>query len=477
MTAFKWEIVGKILNPLIFLASTVFLSRILEPEHFGQLAIIQVVTLILISLLDFGFGVVLIQKRDIDESHFSSVFWLCLVSSFVVSLLLFIFSGNISLLLFNNLELEPFLKAIPICIIISVYINNQIFRLKKEMNFSVINISLVLSAFLSGCLAVLLAFKGFKTWSLVSQLILNYVFQSIILFIGTKWRIKLIFSTKAIRHLWGMGRMMFLGNGLDIIYFHLDSIIIGKIFPPKTLGYYNRSKLLDSMVVNFTSGTLSFLLPAFSLLQDSKEKLKNAFIYVLHALSAMVFLIIGILYICAKDVIIIIFGYKWINSIDFFKILILGSYAYPISTLLVHFIISTGKSKMFIVNEIIKKFLLTIAFVIGFQYGIAGYLYSFIVLAFFGTSLNAYYAGKSIDISLFGFYKHVYKYFLIAVFLVCAFKLIDNYLILNEWSHLILVGFFYSIFYIALMHIFKLYGFTIIKTEIINLIKKGRYDR
>lgn len=475
--AFKWEIIGKFTNPIIFLASTFFLARLLEPENFGQLAIIQVITLILISLLDLGFGVVLIQKQNINESHFSSVFWLCLFVSFVVSIALFLFSEKISMLLFNSSQLQDFIKATPVCLILSTYIHNQTSRLKKEMNFSTINISLILSAFLSGSIAVLLAYNGFGTWSLILQLILNYVFQAFILFLATKWQIKRTFSLKAIQNLWGMGKMMFIGNGIDIIYSHLDSLIIGKIFPSKTLGYYNRSKTLNTMVVNFTSGTLSFILPAFSLMQNDKEKLKSAFIYILHALCAVTFWLVGILYICAKDVIILAFGSKWLNSIDFFEILILGSYSYPLGALMVNLIISCGQSKVFIKNEIIKRIFLTTAIMVGFQFGINGYLYSLVILAFIGTSLNAHFACKSINISLFGFYKHVYKYLLVAIFLVIPFKIFDHYYTLNLWLHIFIVGILYSFFYLVLIYSFGLYGFEILKTEIGLFLTKKFNDR
>jgi O-antigen/teichoic acid export membrane protein len=472
ITALKWEIAGKFVNPLIFLASTVFLSRLLEPEHFGQFAVIQIVVVIIISLLDFGFGIVLIQKQAISEIHFSSVFWLGIIASVIVSFWLLFFSSEISFLLFNNQQLADYLKLTPFCILIGVYINNQTFRLKKEINFSIINIAQVISALISGALAVFLAFNGFKTWSLVIQLVSNYVVQGLIFYIALKWRIKFILSYKAIRELWGMGWIMFLGNGIEIIYYHLDSLIISKIFPARTLGYYNRSKSLDSLVINFTSGTLSFLLPAFSLMQDDKEKLRNAFVYVLHGLSTMIFLIIGLLYLCASDVVIILFGSKWINSIDFFKILVLGSYAYPLGTLLVNFIISSGQSKVFIKNEIVKKILLSMAFLIGFQYGINGYLYSFIVLAFFGTSLNAYYACKTINIKLITFYKHVYKYVVVAMFLVIILKLADTNFSKNAWLHLISVGSIYSILYIALLYVLKIYGFQVFRDEIVHVFKK-----
>lgn len=472
LNALKWEVIGKIINPLIIFASTIILTRILLPENFGQLATIQLTVVILISLLDFGFGLVLIQKKEVDDVHFSSVFWLSLSFTVLISIIIIIFSNRISFLLFNSSELADYLKLVPVCLIFGVYINNQTFRLKREINFSKINISLIISNLLSSLIGIYLAIKNFGTWSLIIQLTLMYIFQGIILSFISKSKIKLKFNFQNIKEMWKIGKVLFLGNALEAIYFNLDSIIIGKIFTPSHLGYYNRAKTFDSLVINFTSGTLSFLLSAFSKMQDDLQKLKDAFIYVLNGLNTLVFLIIGVIYLCASDVVLIIFGPNWVNSIEYLEILILGSFAYPLGYLFVNIIVSRGDSKLFIKNEIIKRILLTLAFIIGFQFGIKGYLYSMVVLAFISTFLNAYFSCKSINVSLSEFFKNVYKYFVLTIILTIIFKLLDNSFFANPYIHFLIFGGGFTISYIFFLFLFRIYGFDVFKREITQIIQK-----
>ena len=65
--------------------------------------------------------------------------------------------------------------------------------------------------------------------------------------------------------LWAFGFRMFLSGLLDMIFKRLDIIIIGKLFSPATLGYFNQAKSLDGMVISYSSGSLmSVLFPVLS---------------------------------------------------------------------------------------------------------------------------------------------------------------------------------------------------------------------
>lgn len=477
INAIKWESVGRIINPLIFFAANIFLARLLTPDNFGEFAIINIIIVTLVGLLDFGLGIVLMQKKDIEEIHFSSVFWLSITSSFVISIIIFFFSEEISFLLFDKSDLKDYIKLTPICIILGVYINNKMFRLKREISFGEINIALIISNFISYFAAIILAYNNFGTWCLIFQLVILYISQAIILLIITKTKIKIIFSLEAIRDLWKMGKIMFLGNGLDIIFTNIDSLIIGKIFTKTDLGYYNRSKSLNFLVTNFTSGILSFILPAFSKMQDDIQKQKDAFNYVFNGLATLVFLIIGILYLCAEDVILIVYGEQWIDTIDYFRILIIGSYAYPISVLLVNIIISTGNYKVFIKNELIKKGLVTMALIIGFKYGIIGFLYAAIISSFIGTSINAYFVYKILGIKFKTFYFQILKYFFSTVILVIFFNFGNNYISDNIWIHLVTISIVFSLLYIFLLFVFRAYGLQVFKIEIKNQVSKYVHKR
>ncbi|PCH49741.1 MAG: hypothetical protein COC22_06300 [Flavobacteriaceae bacterium] len=69
---------------------------------------------------------------------------------------------------------------------------------------------------------------------------------------------------------------MFITHSLTNIFDHLDILIIGRIFPATSLGYYQRAKSLDRMVIQFSSASMmQVLFPVFSSIQNDLERLKS----------------------------------------------------------------------------------------------------------------------------------------------------------------------------------------------------------
>ena len=61
---------------------------------------------------------------------------------------------------------------------------------------------------------------------------------------------------KALIQLWTFGFHMFLTGIIDAIFSRLDVLIIGKLFTPATLGFYNRAKSLNQVMINYSAGSL-----------------------------------------------------------------------------------------------------------------------------------------------------------------------------------------------------------------------------
>ena len=101
-----------------------------------------------------------------------------------------------------------------------------------------------------------------------------------------------------------------------------DSLIIGKSFSMKELGYYDKSyRLMQLPLQNITFVITPVLHPILSSLQDNKEELAAKNIHLTRILSQISFPLGIILFFCASPIIMIIFGKNWIPAIPVFQIL------------------------------------------------------------------------------------------------------------------------------------------------------------
>jgi O-antigen/teichoic acid export membrane protein len=153
---------------------------------------------------------------------------------------------------------------------------------------------------------------------------------------------------------------------------------------------------------------MSVLFPVLSKIQNNSARFNGVVYKTLLLLSFIVFLMVGLLYVNANEIILILFGEKWMESVEIFRILALTAYAYPISALLVNIIGSRGNSRAFLILEIYKKIVETFTLVVLYFFDLETYLYVLVVQAFInGIVLNIYFSSKEIGMPIWNFYKPV----------------------------------------------------------------------
>src|SRR5690554_7403432 len=86
----KWSFIESISLKAIGFVLSIILARLLLPEDFGLLAVVNVFYLLVILFIDGGLKEALIQKKNAMDSDYSTVFWLNLLVSSVIYFLLYI---------------------------------------------------------------------------------------------------------------------------------------------------------------------------------------------------------------------------------------------------------------------------------------------------------------------------------------------------------------------------------------------------
>ncbi|MCD4693547.1 MAG: oligosaccharide flippase family protein, partial [Calditrichales bacterium] len=85
----KWLGIAELFIRLFQFSATIILARLLMPQDFGVISIALIFTQLAYVLFDFGFSSALIQKKDITEKHYSTIFFVYLASAFVFTLIVF----------------------------------------------------------------------------------------------------------------------------------------------------------------------------------------------------------------------------------------------------------------------------------------------------------------------------------------------------------------------------------------------------
>jgi O-antigen/teichoic acid export membrane protein len=488
--AFIWDFSGKMATQGMGFVISIFLARLLEPSEFGLIAMVMVIIGMADVFTDVGLGGALIQRKKVLSVHYSSVFYFNLFIGSLLTLITY-FSSRWIGAFYNNAELIPLAQVMSLSFVINAFSSVQISKLRKELNFAAITKSRFMASLLSGGLGVSLAFYGYGVWSLVAQTLSMGLFLNIFIWSISRWSPSLLFSFKALTQLWGFGFRMFLSSLLDAVFTRLDYLLIGKLFMPTTLGYFQRAKSLNLMVIQYSSSSLMrVLFPVLSKIQNDLPRLRKIIVKMTGVISFVVFLLLGGLYLVSEELIILLFGDKWRPSVNFFQILVFSGFGYPVSALLINVLRSRGNSKAFLRLEIYKKILMSINFFVLYFWGIDFYLYGLIITVILSVSLNIFFASREINVTFIRFAVPIIDQAMIAAVAVGStlyllmlvqakselfFKLYSELSFLMQ-SEFLLVGkgLFFTLMYFLLSWLLKTNAYRSFSEQIFSVVKPKR---
>jgi O-antigen/teichoic acid export membrane protein len=128
----------------------------------------------------------------------------------------------------------------------------------------------------SGVIGITMAYKGFGIWSLVGQQISSNALCCLLMCFSIKWRPTLDFSKERFKGLFDFGWKIFVTNFIIALYGDIRSIVIGKVYQPSALAFFDRGKSLPHLIMSNLIATLnSVLLPTFSGEQDNVQRVKQ----------------------------------------------------------------------------------------------------------------------------------------------------------------------------------------------------------
>lgn len=313
--------IAKYSGIIISLVIGAILSRLLTPEEFGIVALVFVFVTFFSLLGNFGLGPAIIQRKDLSSSDIRSIFSFSLIVAIVLSLAFFLSAGWIS-----NFYDEPVL--IPIVRILSLSILFNVLRIvpgsliAKNLEFKKIGVINVSVQLISGIVAIVLAYHDFSYYALVYKSVLDGIILFIIFFVLSPVKPVFPIQRLAINKIASFSAYQFGFNFINYFSRNLDNILIGKYLGNSALGYYNKSYGLMMLPVgNLTNVITPVLHPVLSNHQHDKPFIYKTYLKVIKILALIGFPLSIFLYFAAPQLIIVVYGTQWYESIPVFQIL------------------------------------------------------------------------------------------------------------------------------------------------------------
>lgn len=350
-----WRFMERGCVQVISFVLQIVLARLLEPEDYGVLAVLNVFISFSTTLINNGLGNAIIQKKDADEVDFNTIFYIQLGLAGVLVILLNIFSPYIASY-YNDESLSIYLRVMSVILILEALASIQMTALRKSLQFKKSFYANVIGTVTSGVVGVAMALKGFGCWALIGSQISMKVALFLTYFFMVKWRPKAMFSFKRFKSLFSYSWKLTVAWLIGTLHQNVFTLVIGKRFSKTVLGFYDKGQNLPNTMkttVNETISTVMF--SALAKIQDDKEKMKESTRKMMSLTAFIIFPVMAGVAGVSKSFVYIFLTEKWAPCIPMMQLFCISLGINIISTTNMQSFNALGKSDVFMKLEIIKR--------------------------------------------------------------------------------------------------------------------------
>lgn len=471
MKNFLWRFAERSGAQIVTFIVSIILARLLSPKDYGTIALVTVFLAIMQVFVDSGLGSALIQKKNADDLDFSSVF----IFNFIICIILYIlmfFAAPLIAKFYDDKNLVAIIRVISITILISGVKGIQQAYVSRNMLFKKFFFSTIGGTVFSAFLGIFMAYKGFGVWAIVAQQLSNTAIDTLILWITVEWRPKFIFSWKRLKSLLSFGWKLLISALLDTTYNNLRNLIIGKLYSPADLAFYNQGDKFPKVIItNINASIDSVLLPTMSREQDNKDKVKSMTRRAIKTSTYLMAPMMMGLAFCSDNIVRLVLTEKWMECVPYLRIFCITYMFWPLHTANLNAINALGRSDWFLRLEIIKKIMGLTVLLLTMWHGVMVMAYSLLLTSVLSQIINSWPNRKLINYSYIEQLQDILPSILISVFMGICVSLVNIFKLplLIKLITQIILG---VLIYISMSEFLKLESYKYIKNIAKSLIKR-----
>lgn len=472
-TSLLWKLMERSGTQGIQFVVQIVLARLLLPSDYGMIALVMIFIMLANVFIQKGFNTALVQKKDADEIDFSSVLYLSLVVSGIMIIFLFFMSPMIANF-YREPRLVQILRVLSLTLLFGAFNSIQNAYVVKHMMFKKLFFSSLGAILISGTVGVIAAYAGLGVWALVFQQLMNQMMITVILWFTVKWRPQLIFSFKAVKALFSFGWKLLASALINEFYMNLRTLIIGRMYSPSMLGFYNRGQQFPHFIVTNIDGSIqSVMLPTLSAHQEDRKRVREMVRRSIVTSSFIMFPMMVGLAVIAEPLIKILLTEKWLPAVPFLQLFCLQYAIMPIHTANLQAINALGRSDIFLKLEVLKKIVGISIIVFTLPYGIYALAIGSIIGDLIGSFLNAYPNKKLLDYSYLEQIRDIMPSVILSLGMgITVYAM--RFLSIPTGPLLLLQIVGGILFYIGFAHVIKLESFHYLKVTVIDILKKRK---
>lgn len=415
----------RVLTVVFGIGISAIIARVLGPEKQGIYSLVILLPALLVIFTNFGVAPAAVFYISRKEYSAKEVFGNNVIFTVIISALTMLIGWAI--VFFFGFELFPGVEKVYLFLalflipfsLFSDFISHVLLGLQKITKYNIISFLQSLCFLL--LVAVLLWWLNFGIKMAILAQIFSFLFCGIILFFFVKKEtqgISVKFDKQYFKNALSYGLKTHLGSIFSFLHYRVDLLLLNFFINPIAVGFYAVSARLAEGIWLLSFSAATVLFPKVAAETD-KQRLKELTPLVCRNVLFVTSLIVVPLFILARLVIVFFYSEKFLDSVQIFQILLIGTLFISGWRILANDIIARGKP---MVNTYITGFSLALNIILNIVliplWGITGaawtttisYLAMFIITVFVygkisGNTLKEIIIFQRSDLK---FYKNIF---------------------------------------------------------------------
>ena len=402
------------IQQLLTLFFGIFLARLLTSADYGMVAMLSIFSLIAGSLQESGFTAALTNKKDISARDYNAVFWFNILLGTGLYALLFALAPLIARF-YGIAELVPLSRYVFLGFLVSsfgIVPNAVLFRnlmVKQKTLCSTV------ALLLAGSAGVALACLGFAYWGIATQTLVYIGVQTAGYWYFSRWRPSFHIDFSPLRPLFGFSFKLLLTNVFNHINNNLLAMVLGRFYSASDTGFYNQACKWSGMGQQFILGMINGVAqPVLASVAAEEERCRRIFRKMLRFAAFVSFPALLGLALVAGELTEIAVGPKWLPSVPYLQWMCVSGAFVPLAGLYQQFIISQGKSDVFMWNIMASGVVLLAGVLCMRSFGIMAIVQTYVAVSVGWLPLWHFFAWRGRGLSLWSALADLLPYALAA---------------------------------------------------------------
>jgi O-antigen/teichoic acid export membrane protein len=276
----KWVLINTFAQKAISLVTFFILARLLVPEDYGVITLVLLVVGISNQITTFPFGYAIQQRQDDVEPYLDPIWTIDVLRSFAIAAVLAATAVPLGRFFHLSESAIPILRLSGLFLVIPAFANVRQLYFFKQLDFRKVFLRDMISQVVYALTAIGFArFVEASPWALFAGYIALYVTGAIVSYILAPGRPTFSFAFRRLKVLVSYTKWMYSRDFLDLLLQQIDKLVVGRLLEPALLGIYSRAKDLSSMGTAILTSVVSKVgFPAFSIVQDKMDKIREGFL-------------------------------------------------------------------------------------------------------------------------------------------------------------------------------------------------------